>query len=218
MESEPLSIRYSNVRKQVPNSVRLIAVSKGQTADSILSLYNLGHRDFGENYVQELLEKERTLRKNAPDLRWHFIGHLQRNKVKDLLPVVASIHTVDSERLAIEIQKQSEKLNRKIAVYVEVNVDSEHSKSGVPVELTSSLVEKMRVMNYLELQGLMCIPSISDPRSAFRRLKELSNQFGNQTLGRLSMGMSGDYPIAIEEGSTDVRIGTLIFGPRKDIR
>ena len=105
MESKPLFTQYSQIRGEIPTSVRLIAVSKGQSAEAILALYKLGHRDFGENYVQELLEKERALRAEAPELRWHFIGHLQRNKVKDLLPIVYSIHTVDSDRLANEIQK-----------------------------------------------------------------------------------------------------------------
>lgn len=183
-----------------PESVKLVAVSKVQPIEKIRDAIAAGHRVFGENYAQEYREKASLL----PDAEWHFIGALQTNKVK-LLHGVALIHTCDRPSLAREIAKRLPGQ----AVLLEVNVGREPQKAGVLPEEAASLLAQCQG---LEVRGLMCIPPAEgDPRPHFRALRELGRELG---LKELSMGMSADYEIAIEEGATIVRVGTAIFGAR----
>ena len=203
-----------------PEEVTLIAVSKTKPASMIEELLPLGVRDFGENKVQELTAKEEALPK---DIRWHMIGHLQRNKVKYVIDKACMIHSVDSLRLAQEISKEAVKHDLVMPVLVEVNVAGEESKFGVSVEEAPSLVEEIAKLPGIQIKGLMTIaPYVEDPeenRNIFRNLRKLSvdireKNFDNVIMDVLSMGMTGDYEVAIEEGATHVRIGTGIFGER----
>ena len=200
--------------------VTLIAVSKTKPVSMIEELLPLGVRDFGENKVQELTAKEEVLPK---DIRWHMIGHLQRNKVKYVIDKACLIHSVDSLRLAQEISKEAVKHDLVMPVLVEVNVAGEESKFGVSVEEAPSLVENIAKLPGIQVNGLMTIaPYVEDPeenRSVFRNLRKLSvdireKNFDNVTMNVLSMRMTGDYEVAIEEGATHVRVGTGIFGER----
>lgn len=200
---------------------RLVAVSKKQSIDSIVELARLGHRVFGENYVQELIAKAQ-LAKSDPrfaefgPIEFHFIGHLQRNKVKSLLPWVTTIHSVDSVRLYQEIEKQAKFLQWKGTVYFQVNIDREPTKSGfLPEqldELGRALKDEPVVVNR---GGWMAIPDPEkSPREAFKELAAIRDRYREWAGEGLSMGMSSDYPTAIEAGATDLRLGTVLFGAR----
>lgn len=201
-------------------SVTLIAVSKTKPVSMLSELYDCGIRNFGENKVQELSEKTDQL---PNDIRWHMIGHLQRNKVKQVVPKVALIHSVDTYRLAEEINIQAKKINRVIPVLIEVNIAAETSKFGVSAQDARQLAEEIAKLDNLRVRGLMTIaPYTKDPeenRPYFRKIKELSvdiakENIDNVSMGILSMGMTGDYMVAIEEGATMVRVGTGLFGAR----
>jgi hypothetical protein len=200
-----------------PGQVRLVAVSKNQPVEKLLEAFHAGCRLFGENYVQELLAKADAL----PGVEWHFIGHLQTNKVKAVLPRVSLVHSVDRPGLVAEIDRRSAALDRVQPVLIEVNVGDETSKTGVAIDQLPALAREVVGSESLELRGLMAIPPpVDDPELArpyFRRLRELRDGL-EQQLGRplpeLSMGMSADFEVAIEEGATLVRMGTAIFGPR----
>lgn len=206
--------------------VTLIAVSKTKPLSMIEELLPLGVRDFGENKVQELTQKAETLaQKKIPDpqVRWHMIGHLQRNKVKYLVDKACMIHSVDSLRLAEEISKEAGKKGIQIPILIEVNVAEEESKFGVHMEEAETLIRQIAVLPSISIQGLMTIaPYVENPeenRFIFRNLKKLSvdiqgKSIDNVTMDVLSMGMTGDYQVAIEEGATHVRVGTGIFGER----
>lgn len=200
--------------------VTLIAVSKTKPAEAVREIYDLGQLDFGENKVQELVAKEEILPK---EIRWHLIGHLQQNKVKYVVDKAVLIHSVDSVRLAETISKEALKHNVTAHILIEVNVAQEETKFGVAAEETLSLVENIRSLPGIRICGLMTIaPFVADPeenRAIFRKLKQLSvdisaKKFDNVFMGVLSMGMTNDYAVAIEEGATMVRIGTAIFGER----
>lgn len=200
--------------------VTLIAVSKTKPLSMIEELLPLGVRDFGENKVQELTAKAEVLSK---DIRWHMIGHLQRNKVKYVVDKVCMIHSVDSLRLAEEISKEAEKKGVEVPILLEVNVAGEDSKFGIRPEETEELARQIALLPNLHIQGLMTIaPYVENPennRQIFRNLRNLSvdierKKFNNVTMSVLSMGMTGDYEVAIEEGATHVRVGTGIFGER----
>jgi len=215
--------RYLKIREQIPSGVVLVAVSKTQSVEAIEELYRLGQRDFGENYVQELVEKAHELeRRGCGEVRWHFIGHLQSNKVKTVLPLVSCVHTVDSDRLANEIAKRWAALEReqRLPVMIEVNLDGETSKAGFSPDSVVRVVEKISKAHSktLRIDGLMCIPApretSAEMRLCFARLRELGEQCRPWTQGKLSMGMSSDFVEAISEGATHVRIGTALFGPR----
>jgi pyridoxal phosphate enzyme (YggS family) len=197
-----------------PKSVRLIAVSKGQPAAAIRAAHAAGQREFGENYVQELAAKARELADLA-DLRWRFIGHLQRNKAKDLVKIGCSIDGVDSVTLAEAISQRASGAGRTLEVLLEVNIDSEPQKAGVLPEAAAVLAAQVRELPGLSLRGLMAIPRASDDaqaaRPSFRALRALAAELG---LAEVSMGMSADAEVAIEEGATMVRVGTAIFGAR----
>lgn len=218
-----LAENYQNIIQRISEvagsrKVTLIAVGKKQPVDAIFKLYELGHRDFGENYAQELIDKAEKLReRGCLDIRWHFIGHLQSNKIKGIIPHVFAIHTVDSEKLAREISKQW-KLNGKLErlpVFVEVNIDDQESKAGISPNETHALAGLIGSIPELSLQGLMCIP---DPKFAveasFAHLRDLELQCRPTSQGFLSMGMSADFETAIHFGATHVRVGTALFGER----
>lgn len=200
--------------------VTLIAVSKTKPVSMLEVIYNEGIRDFGENKVQELTEKYEQL---PEDVKWHMIGHLQRNKVKYIAPFVALIHSVDSRALADTIEKEAAKAGRIIPVLIEVNVAGETTKFGVTPEEAPSLAGYIRSLSHVQLRGFMTsAPIVQDPeenRPVFRRLRQLSVDINRQSINNektdvLSMGMSDDFTVAVEEGSTCVRVGTRIFGAR----
>ena len=203
------------------SKVRLICVSKTKPTEMLMEAYDAGARDFGENKVQELTEKYEVMPK---DIRWHMIGHLQRNKVKYIVDKVYLIHSVDSLRLAEEISKEALKKNVEVNILIEVNVAGEESKFGAgSKEDTISLVKSIAKLSGIHIKGLMTIaPATDNPeecRVYFRKLKELSLEIDklaipNVEMKELSMGMTGDYEVAIEEGATFVRVGTGIFGQR----
>jgi len=204
--------------------VTLVAVSKTKPVADIEALYALGQRDFGENYVQELVEKQATL---PADIRWHFIGHLQSNKVKYIAPFVYMIHGVDSLKLLQTINRQGTMHNRKIRCLLQVHIAVEETKFGLDkTELISLLNEIFgeHPLENVQVCGLMGMASFSEDtqkvRDEFRVLKQLFEEvkekyfYHDDQFSELSMGMSGDYEIAMEEGSTMVRIGSLLFGAR----
>lgn len=226
-----IASRYQSILRRIAGAaqsqgharaVTLVAVSKTQPADAIEALYRLGHRDFGENYVQELVAKaEELAHRGCTEIRWHFIGHLQTNKVKALLPYVASVHSVNSEKLALELAKRWAASGRtgKLPVFIEVNISGEDTKAGLSPDEIPALARKIGEMPGLELLGLMCIPDPELPESElrghFKGLRELEEKCRPWSKGRLSMGMSGDFELALAEGATDVRVGTALFGPRQ---
>ncbi len=200
--------------------VTLVAVSKTKPNEDIQALYDLGQRDFGENYVQELTDKQIALPK---DIRWHFIGHLQSNKVKYIAPFVHLIHGVDSLKLLIEINKQAAKCNRVIDCLLQVHIAQEETKFGMDEAEIAEVHSRIGELANVRIPGLMGMASFSDDlnkvRGEFNYLKSLFDKFSPSTINHvpwttLSMGMSGDYQVAIEEGSTMVRIGSLLFGSR----
>ena len=222
--------RYNEVKKHVeeackrvgrdPREVTVIAVSKTKPIEMIEEAMEAGARVFGENKVQELCDKYEQLPK---DLHWHLIGHLQRNKVKYIVDKAELIHSVDSLKLAEEISKEALKKNVEVNILIEVNVAEEESKFGVSVEETPVLVEEIAKLPGIHIQGLMTIaPYTTDPeenRPVFRTLKKLAvdikkKNIDNVCMDVLSMGMTGDYQVAVEEGATLVRVGTGIFGER----
>ena len=213
----------AEIRRHIPQDVTLVCVSKFHPAEAIMEAYHVGERHFGESRVQELLPKYEALPK---DIRWHFIGHLQTNKVKMIVPFVHLIHSVDSLRLLETINREAEKIQRKVRVLLEVHVAQEETKSGFcPEEL-----EQLRIKNcelrdcfpWVEICGIMGMATntndVAEWRRCFREIKTLAQKL--QPLGEsegefiISMGMSDDYQIAIEEGSNMVRIGSSIFGER----
>lgn len=205
-----------------PASVTLLAVAKTFPSAAIREAVDAGVRDIGENYVQELLKKKEEL--SEPSIRWHFIGHLQSNKVKYLVDWVSLIHAVDNVGLAGEINKRSAQSGRVVDVLVEVNTTDEASKFGVQPRKTVEFVQSLAGLDHISIKGLMTIgPFLPDPegsRPMFRQLRLLKDEIArlgqpNVAMRHLSMGMTGDFEVAIAEGATIVRIGTAIFGSRK---
>ncbi len=197
-----------------PESVRLVAVSKTRSTDEIRAAARLGLRDFGENYVQELLAKHDALKNEFPDIRWHFIGRLQTNKAKFIVPFVHLIHGLDSTALLYEIEKRAQIHNRPVDALVQINISDERQKNGTDEAGLQTLKAAAETMRFVRLRGLMGMAEHTDDERALRR------QFSRLRLALpegwdvLSMGMSDDYEIAIAEGATHVRIGTALFGPR----
>jgi pyridoxal phosphate enzyme (YggS family) len=200
-------------RTEVPT---LIAVSKFQPIDKILDLYSQGQRVFGENYVQELIGKSQELKnRGVQDIEFHFIGKLQTNKVKSLLPSVAAIHSIDSIRLLNEVEKRAKELGLRPGVYFQINIDKEESKGGFKVEEIPELIQVARSLQFAKPVGLMAIPDPDqNPDEAFKQMHELSLQHRDTLGSGLSMGMSGDFEKAIKWGSTSIRVGTALFGQR----
>ena len=200
--------------------VTLISVSKTKPLSMLKEAYEAGARDFGENKVQELMEKMPEM---PDDVRWHMIGHLQRNKVKYIVEKVYLIHSVDSLRLAEEISREAIKQKTEVNILVEVNIAEEESKFGASQETTFQLVADISKLPGIHICGLMTIApfveNAEDNRQYFRKLKQLSvdierKNIDNVSMDVLSMGMTGDYSVAVEEGATYVRVGTGIFGER----
>lgn len=202
-----------------PAEVQLIAVSKLHPPAAIRAAYDAGQRDFGENYVQELQEKQAALA-DLPEIRWHFIGHLQSRKAREVADGKTWVHGLDSISGVEKLAARAAERDVRIPVLLQVNIGDEASKSGVAPKEAAGYLERILAFPSLSLRGLMTIPPEAGPneaRAAFRRMRELrdtlSNRFGVE-LG-LSMGMSGDFEAAIAEGATWIRVGTAIFGERK---
>ncbi len=228
MEGEAMSVNkesYEQLKADLgSHHVTLVAVSKTKSVEEIKELYDLGQKDFGENYVQELTEKQSQLPK---DIRWHFIGHLQSNKAKQLAPFIHLIQSVDSARLLQEINKQAKKINRVIDCLLQVHIAQEETKFGLDETELDTLMTtnagELHGLQNVKIVGLMGMASFTDDmekvRSEFKYLRAIfdqhaKRQMSNVKLQTLSMGMSSDYFVAIEEGSNMVRIGSLIFGAR----
>ena len=205
--------KYKELINELNGEALLIAVSKTKPIGDIQTLYDLGQRDFGENYVQELVDKEALLPK---DIRWHFIGHLQSNKVKFIAPFVHLIHGVDSMSLVKEINKEGVKNNKIIDCLLQMYIATEETKFGLDAEELKKVMANAGQLKNVQLKGLMGMASFSDDldlvKSQFSKLRLLYSEHSQFSI--LSMGMSGDYKIAMEEGSNMVRIGSLLFGER----
>lgn len=214
--------KYHAIITELNGKATLVAVSKTKPVEDIRTLYDLGQRDFGENYVQELKDKYEQLPK---DIRWHFIGHLQSNKVKYIAPFVHLIHGVDSYGLLKEINKQGAKNNRVIDCLLQVYIAKEETKFGLDEKELHELIElhQLQELKNIRITGLMGMASFSDDinlvRTELKYLKSLFDKFNIQhsTFNILSMGMSADYSIALEEGSNMIRIGSLLFGERNHL-
>lgn len=230
-----ISQNIATIRKHIPQGVTLVCVSKFHPMEAIMEAYECGERDFGESRVQELLPKYEALPK---DIRWHFIGHLQTNKVKQIVPFVHMIHSVDSVRLLETINREAEKIQRRVKVLLEVHVAKEETKSGFSPEEFLSLNTKLSTLNYIEICGVMGMATNTDDEAEWRRcfraiaslassliasspiayslspIAQRASHSSPSERPQISMGMSDDYLVAIEEGSTMVRIGSTIFGSR----
>jgi len=212
------------IKNHLPSDCNLVAVSKTKPVSDIIEAYEHGHRHFGENKVQELVSKYEECPK---DIHWHMIGHLQRNKVKYIAPFVYLIHGVDSLRLLREINKQASKNNRTIDCLLQIHIAKEESKFGFdPDELDDTLMNEIQALENIRIKGLMGMATFTDNasqiREEFKGLKKRFDQLASSELPEnmdmqiLSTGMSNDYPVATEEGSNMVRVGSLIFGERND--
>ncbi len=213
-----------SLKKQIPSSVKLVAVSKTRPVSDVLEAYNTGHRIFGENRVQELLLKKESL---PEDIEWHLIGHLQTNKVKYIVPFISMIHSVDSFKLLKYIDYEAKKINRTVDCLLQFHIAQEETKFGFTIEEAAGMIESdsFRQLDSVRLCGVMGMATLTDDRDQvrkefrslagyFRVLKE--NYFSQiPEFREKSMGMSGDFMTAIEEGSTIVRIGSIIFGERR---
>jgi len=221
IESVKSNIRIAcNKAGKDENDITLIAVSKTKPISMIQEAYAYGCRDFGENKVQELVDKFEVLPK---DIHWHMIGHLQRNKVKYLIGKVSMIHSVDSLRLAEEISKEAIKKQTYVSILIEINIGNEESKFGAKPEDAEMLIHSISKLPNIEIKGLMTVAPYTDDselnRQYFMKLRDLSvdiksKNIDNVSMNVLSMGMSGDYSVAIQEGANFVRVGTGIFGER----
>ena len=208
------------IKSELPSTVQLVAVSKFKPASDILEAYRAGQRAFGENRPQELAAKAAEL---PADIQWHFIGHLQTNKVKLVVPHATLIHSVDSERLLAEIDKVSRNLGKTSDILLEVHIAEETTKQGLSPEEAEELAGRMAAYPNVRLRGVMGMATFTDDmaqvRREFRTLKALSKRLsGIPGCDQVSMGMSEDWPVAVEEGTTIVRIGTAIFGKRNQTR
>ena len=218
-----ISSILSSIKTDLPDHVRLVAVSKFHPVEMIEEAYHAGQRIFGENHVQEMTQKHELLPK---DIEWHFIGHLQTNKVKYIAPFVSLIHSVDSFKLLKEINKQAEKSQRVISCLLQIHIAQEETKFGFSFDECRSMLqeEEWKTLTHVQLCGVMGMATFTDDvqevRNEFRSLKKFfdeikENYFSHiDAFHEISMGMTDDYPIAIEEGSTLIRIGTKIFGER----
>ena len=204
-------------RNELPSTVQLVAVSKFKPVSDILEAYRAGQRAFGENRPQELAAKAREL---PADIAWHFIGHLQTNKVKQVVPYATLIHSVDSERLLAEIDKTARNMGRTSDILLEIHIAEETTKQGLTPQEAEALADRMAEFPNVRLRGVMGMATFTDDmaqvRREFRVLKALSDRLSARIPGcdQISMGMSEDWPVAVEEGTTIVRIGTSIFGKR----
>lgn len=210
------------IKGSLPSDITLVAVSKTKPVGLVMEAYNAGHRDFGENKIQEMVEKQEKL---PSDIKWHMIGHVQSNKVKYMAAFVHMIHGVDSMKLLKEINKQAAKHDRTISCLLQIKIASEESKFGLDIKEAEDILTsgELNQLENIRIVGLMGMATFTDDmdqvRNEFRKLKSCAGAFRsyeswNCRFEEISMGMSGDYNIAIEEGSTMVRIGSSIFGSR----
>jgi pyridoxal phosphate enzyme (YggS family) len=211
-----------NIKSSLPNHVTLVAVSKTKPNEMLQEVYDTGHRDFGENYIQELCLKQTQL---PADIRWHFIGHLQSNKVKYIAPFVHLIHGVDSLKLLVEINKQAAKNNRVIDCLLQIHIAQEETKFGLSYQECEDILQSdtLKQLNNCRVVGLMAMASNTDDQNHIRNefkalnaffIKQKQSATNNEDFNVLSIGMSSDYQLAIEEGSTLIRVGSSIFGNR----
>ena len=204
-----------SIKSKLPETVTLVAVSKTKPNTDILAAYTAGQRVFGENKVQELVKKQEELPK---DIQWHMIGHLQRNKVKFIAPFVALIHGVDNLKLLQEIDKRAAQNNRKIDCLLQVHIAKEDTKFGFEINEVKEVLLATSSFKNISIIGLMGMATFTDNnnqiKEEFESLKTVFDSIKNDNITTLSMGMSGDYPLAIEQGSTIVRVGSAIFGHR----
>jgi pyridoxal phosphate enzyme (YggS family) len=213
---------YAEIKKFCDlKGVDLVAISKTKTPSEILAVYDQGQRVFGENKVQELIEKANSLPK---DIQWHLVGHLQTNKVKHIVPLVSLIHSIDSWKLLQEVSKQSSKFNRVTDVLLQIHIAKEETKFGLSYQEARVILLKpeLKKLTHVRIQGFMGMATLTENEEQIRKefhelknfLDEMKLQISNFKLQTLSMGMSSDYKIAVEEGSTMVRVGSAIFGER----
>lgn len=208
--------KLNEIRKSLPSHVTLIAVSKTHTREEVEEANACGLSIFAENKVQEMKEKYN------PNYQWHMIGHLQRNKVKDVVPMASMIQSLDSLRLAQEIEKQCAKLDKIMPVLVEVNISREVNKTGILIEECPSFIKQCIQYPHIDIQGLMCVGPLEHPEESeacFEKMnivyRKLQSEYGEDHIRILSMGMSSDYQLAIKHGSNMIRLGTILFGKRK---
>lgn len=208
--------KLQQIQKELPEHVTLVAVSKMHTKEEIDEAHKLGCTIFGENKVQELKDKYDSA------YTWHMIGHLQRNKVKDVVSIASMIQSLDSFRLAQEIEKQCAKIDKIMPVLIEVNISRDPGKTGVLLEETPAFVKQCMRLEHLDVQGLMCVGPLTQDdekiEACFERMHalytKLQSEYGKDQFRYLSMGMSDDYPLAIKHGSNMIRLGSIIFGKR----
>lgn len=213
------------IKASVPSSVKLVAVSKTKPVEDIREAYNTGHRDFGENKVQELLDKAEKL---PGDIRWHMIGHLQSNKVKYIAPFVSLIHSVDKKKLLKIINKEAEKAERVIPCLLQFYIAEEETKFGLFYEEAQEMLQDLNNYPNVSIDGVMGMATFTNDmeqvRKEFQNLKSIFNRLktefftANENFREISMGMSEDYRVAVEEGSTIIRVGSAIFGERNYIK
>ena len=205
----------SKIKNKFNKNVEIVAVSKTKTVEEIMQIYNLGHRNFGENKVQEIVEKQKILPK---DINWHFIGHLQRNKVKMIVGFVHLIHSVDSLKLLNEINKRATKAEKTINCLIQIKIAKEENKFGFDINEIDSVLEYAKNLTNVKIKGFMGMSTFTDNKeiieNEFSTLKKIFEDKNPQDFRILSMGMSNDYEVAIKNGSNMIRLGSIIFGKR----
>mgnify|MGYP001326291750 FL=1 len=205
----------NHLYRNISNDIVVVAVSKTKPNEDILEAYNSGHKSFGENKVQELIEKHNALPK---DIEWHFIGHLQRNKVKNIIKFIHLIHSVDSYKLLNEINKRAENENRVVDCLIQVKIASEENKYGFNIGEIDDVINFSKNLNHINVKGFMGMSTLTNDNNIinneFSKLQNIFKNYKSKTLNILSMGMSNDYNLAIENGSNMIRLGSIIFGKR----
>ena len=205
----------NHLYRNISNDIVVVAISKTKPNEDILEAYNSGHKSFGENKVQELIEKHNALPK---DIQWHFIGHLQRNKVKNIIKFIHLIHSVDSYKLLNEINKRAENENRVVDCLIQVKIATEEKKYGFNFEEIDDVINFSKNLNHINVKGFMGMSTLTNDNNIinneFSKLQNIFNNYKSKTLNILSMGMSNDYNLAIENGSNMIRLGSIIFGKR----
>ena len=205
----------NHLHKNISKDIVVVAVSKTKPNEDILEAYNSGHKSFGENKVQELIEKHNALPK---DIEWHFIGHLQRNKVKNIIKFIHLIHSVDSYKLLNEINKRAKNENRVVDCLIQVKIATEENKYGFNFEEIDDVINFSKNLNHINVKGFMGMSTLTNDNNIinneFSKLQNIFNNYKSKTLNILSMGMSNDYNLAIENGSNMIRLGSIIFGKR----
>ena len=205
----------NHLNRNISNYIVVVAVSKTKPNEDILEAYNSGHKSFGENKVQELIEKHNALPK---DIEWHFIGHLQRNKVKNIIKFIHLIHSVDSYKLLNEINKRAKNENRVVDCLIQVKIANEENKYGFNFEEIDNVINFSKNLNHINVKGFMGMSTLTNDNNIinneFSKLQNIFKNYKSKTLNILSMGMSNDYNLAIENGSNMIRLGSIIFGKR----